>query len=140
MEEKKYEEFFDYCKAHLLEKLSDYRGQTLYACDLGYTLCEGENADGTLTYSTYEACKYLQAWWFECGEYWEYERSNFGENSRNPFDAPEAYMVCMVIQGVSDILSQCKSIDDAWNERIVLDDCFLSTLIEEIEDVTGIRW
>ena len=140
MEEKKYEEFFDYCKVHLLDKLEDYKGQTYYACDLGYTLCEEENVNGTLVFNAYEAKKYLQAWWLECGEYWEYEKFHFGKNMHNPFDNPEAYMVCMVMQGVCDILSQCKSIDDAWNDEVTLDDYFLPILIEEIEEVTEIRW
>lgn len=140
MEEKKYEEFFDYCKAHLLEKLEAYEGQTHYACDLGSILCEEENVNGSLTYSTYEAQRYLQAWWFECGDYFQYEKDNFGEVIHNPFENPEAYMVCMVIEGVQDILSQCKSIDDAWNEKVTLDEKFIAALKEEIEEVTEIRW
>lgn len=140
MEEKKYEAFFDYCKQHLLEKLEDYKGTTHYACDLGYTLCEGENCDETLTYSSYEANKYLQAWWWECGEYFQYEKDNFGENLHNPFENSEAYMVCMVIEGVCSILSQCKSINDDWNEKVTLDEKFMEALKEEIEEVTEIRW
>ena len=140
MKEKKYEEFFDYCKAHLLERLEAYRGTSHYGADLAFSLCEEENANGTLTFSTYEANKYLQAWWFDCGEYWEHEKFNFGEHTHNPFDKPEAYMVCMVIEGVGSILSQCKSINDNWNEEITLDEYFLKDLREEIEEVTEVQW
>ena len=139
MEEKKYKDFFDYCKEHLLEQLEAYEGSTHYACDLGCTLCE-DARNGTLTFSTYEAQKYLQTWWWECGDYWEYEKFHFGEHMHNPFDAPEAYMVCMVIRGVEDILSQCKSIEDNWNEEVTLDEDFLKNLRSEIDEVTGIRW
>ena len=140
MEEKKYEQFFDYCKQHLLDKLEDYEGQTHYACDLGFILCEGENCDGTLTYSTYEAQKYLQAWWWECAEYFDYQKFNFGEILHNPFENPEAYMVGMVIEGVRSILSQCKSIDDAWNDGVTLDEDFLKQLREDIDQVTEVQW
>lgn len=135
-----YEDFFDYCKEHLLQRLDEYEGTTQYACDLGYTLCEDENVNGTLTFSTYEAKQYLKEWWDECGEYLEYENFNFGENRHNPFENPEAYMVCMVIQGVRSILDQCNSINQSWNDRIELNEEFLEKLREEIEEVTEIKW
>ena len=135
-----YEDFFDYCKEHLLQRLEDYKGTSEYACDLGYTLCERENCDGTLTYSTYEAKQYLKEWWDECGEYLEYENRNFGENRYNPFENPEAFMVCMVIEGVNSILSQCESINEAWCDNIELSGEFLEKLCKEIEEVTEIKW
>lgn len=134
------ETFFDYCKEHLLQKLDEYEDTVHYACDLGYDLCEGENVAGTLTYSTYEAKKYLKEWWDECGDYYEYAKDNFGELPTNPFENPEAYMVCMVIQGVCDILSQCESIDNSWNDKVALDENFLEKLREEIKQVNEIRW
>ena len=135
-----YEDFFDYCKEHLLQRLDEYEGTTQYVCDLGYTLCESENINGTLTFSTYEAKQYLKEWWDECGEYLEYENLNFGENRHNPFENPEAYMVCMVIQGVRSILDQCNSINQSWNDRVELNEEFLEKLREEIEEVTEIKW
>ncbi len=138
MEERK--NFFDYCKSHLLQRLEDYAGTTHYACDLQYDLTEKENVDGTLTYSTYEAKEYLRLWWDECAEYWEHEKFNFGENRHNPFDNPEAYMVCMVIEGVGAILSQCPSIDKAWNDHVELTEEFIARLRTEIEEVSEIQW
>lgn len=123
-----------------MEKLNEYAGTTHYACDLGIILTEEENTNGTLTYSTWEAKEYLRYWWYDCAEYWDYEKANFGENLNNPFDRPEAYMVCMVIEGVRSILSQCKTIDDAWNEQIELTDEVVAQLKAEIEEVTEIRW
>ena len=135
-----YEDFFDYCMTHLLQRLEAYEGTSEYACDLGYKLCEEENVNGTLTFSTYEAKQYLKEWWDECGEYLEYENSNFGENRYNPFNDTEAFMVCMVIEGVYSILSQCKSINEAWNDKVELNGEFLEKLRGELEYVTKIQW
>ena len=140
MEERKYESFFEYCYEHLLEKLKEYESTSEYACDLGYKLCEDENVNGTLTFSTYEAKQYLKEWWDECGEYLEYENFNFGENRHNPFENPEAFMVCMVIAGVNSILCQCESINEAWNDKVELNEKFLEKLRGELEYVTKIQW
>ena len=134
------ESYFDYCKQHLLERLDAYIGTSHYACDLGYYLCEEENANGSLTFSRKRAMEYLKAWWFDCGDYWEYEKDNFGEHPHNPFDNPEAFMVCMVIHGVDNILSQCRPINEAWNDTINLSDKFVAELKKEIEEVTDILW
>lgn len=140
MEERKYEDFFDYCMTHLLQRLEAYEDTSEYACDLGYKLCERENCDGTLTYSTYEAKQYLKEWWDECADYIEYENFEFGENRHNPFENPEAFMVCMVIAGVNSILNQCESINEAWNDEVELNEAFLEKLRGELEYVTKIQW
>ena len=44
------ETFIDYCKNYVLEHIDGYEGQEVYLCDLGFTLTEGPNCDGTLTY------------------------------------------------------------------------------------------
>lgn len=134
------ESYFDYCKQHLLERLDAYIRTSHYACDLGYYLCEEENANGSLTFSRKRAMEYLKAWWFDCGDFWEYEKDNFGEHPHNPFDNPEAFMVCMVIHGVDNILSQCRPINEAWNDTITLSDKFVAELKKEIEEVTDILW
>ena len=130
MEKEKKEGFVEYCKNYILEHIDDYEGQDHYACDFAMTLTEGPNIDGSLTYSSYEAKQYLKEWWDECGEYWDYEKDNFGEHTHNPFDNPEAYMVCMVIEGVASILSNCPEIEDNWNEKIEL----TAEVIQNIKD------
>ena len=130
----KIESFFDYCKNYIIDNIENWEGQTKYACDLGDYLTEGPNVDGSLTYSTYRAKEYIREWWYEAGEYWEYEKNNFGENTHNPFDNPEAYMVCMVIEGVNSILSRCQYIEDNWNEEITLDEATIKIIIEQVKE------
>lgn len=124
----------DYCKDFIIDNLPDYLGINVYGCDLGYIITEGINADGSCTYSTYEAKEYLKFWWDEAADYFQYEKDNFGENLHNPFENPEAYMVCMVIEGVNSLLSKSKFIENNWNNNIKLTEKNIDRIIREIKD------
>ena len=134
-EEEEIPEFFDFCKDFILDKIEDYEGSYVYGADLGIYLTEGINADGTFTYSTEKAKKYLQDWWADAAEYSEYEEMNFGQSS-NPFENVEAFIVRMVIEGVRTILSRCKFVDDKWNDKFELTAEIISTIKEEVEEQT----
>ena len=67
------ESFIEYCKNYIIDHIEDYEGQSHYACDWGSILTEGANCDGTLTYSTEKAKEYLKEWWYDCGQYFEYD-------------------------------------------------------------------
>ena len=131
------ENFVQYCKDYILDHIDDFEGKSEYGCDWSYTLTQSPNVDGTLTYSTYEASQYLKEWWDECGEYWEYEKDNFGEHLHNPFEEPEAYMVCMVIEGVSAILSNEPHIEESWDEKLELTAEVVTAIKEYVEEFSG---
>lgn len=138
--EEQCESFLVYCKEWIKEHIEGYIGQTFYGCDLGITLTEGPNCDGSCTYSRYEAVEYLKEWWWEAADYFEYEKSEFGlESIHNPFDNPECYMVCMLIEGVNDLIAQCEVIDKNWNDKFELTEEIAQQICEEIEDF-DIRW
>lgn len=125
------ESFIDYCKNYVLEHIDEYEGQEVYLCDLGFTLTEGPNCDGTLTYSIHDAIEYLREWWYEASDYFQYEKDNFG-TPRNPFENPEAYMVCMVIEGVRALIDDAVDtlgMNDQWNDEVEL----TADLIEKIK-------
>lgn len=126
--------FVEYCKAYIIENIDDYEGTEVYACDFTTSITDGPNIDGTLTYSTNEAIEYLREWWYEAGEYWQYEKDNFGENQHNPFENPEAYMVCMVIEGCASILSRCPDLEDNWNDKIELTAEIIHNIKEFVEE------
>ena len=134
--EKEIKGFIPFCKEKILSELENYDGQTVYACDLGITLTEDINANGTFTYSRELAKEYLKEWWNDASDYWDYEKWSFGENQHNPFDNPEAYIVAMVIEGVNVLLSKCPLIDDNWNDEIELTDDVVSTLKEQVEELS----
>ena len=130
------ETFIDYCKQYIYDHIDGYRGQRVYPCDLGYTLTDGPNCDGTLTYSRAEAIEYLKEWWDEAADYYDYERDNFGTGGHNPFDNPEAYMVCMVIEGVAALISQAfdriEGVD--WNEKVELTGDLIEQITEKVNE------
>ena len=132
--EAKLETLTDYCQDFIIDHLPNYTGTIVYGCDLGYKITECINIDGSCTYSTYKAKEYLKLWWDEAADYFQYEKDNFGENLHNPFENPEAYMVCMVIEGVNSLLSKSKFIDDNWNNNIELTDKNINKIIREIKN------
>lgn len=131
------ESFKDYCKNYILDHIDGYEGQSHYGCDFAFILTEAPNADGSLTYGTNKAKEYLREWWDECGEYWEYEKDNFGEHLHNPFDEPEAYMVCMVIEGVNAILAKEPHIEESWNDKLELTEEVIAGIKEYVEEFDG---
>lgn len=43
--------YVEYVKDFILENLPNYECMVVYGCDLGYTITEGINANGSATYS-----------------------------------------------------------------------------------------
>lgn len=129
------EQFIDFCKEKINDELDNYAGQTVYAADLGFTLTEDINANGTFTYSRELAKDYIREWWDDANDYWQYEEFNFGEHCHNPFDNPEAYTVCMVIEGVRGLLAKCPFIDENWDEEIELTEENINLIKEQIAEI-----
>lgn len=116
------EDFVTYCKNYIADNIDEHEGEKVYLCDFGFALTEYPNCNGTLTYSREEAKDYIREWWDEADDYFQYEKDNFG-TSRNPFENPEAYMVCMVIEGVRTLIDRAITalgLDDQWNDEVEL--------------------
>ena len=120
-------DFITYCKNYVADHLGDFEGQTKDSYDLGVDITMGPNCDGTLTYSRDDAREYLREWWDEASDYYEWEKSTLGE-TRNPFEDPEGYMTCMVIEGVRYL------IDCAVNE-LGFDGDYMELTPETIERI-----
>ena len=95
--------FVEFCKDYITAHMDEYVGEEVYGCDVSWLLMDGANADGTLTYNRYMAVDYLHEWWDDCGDFFNYEKDNFGEVLHNPFENPEAFMTAMVIEGIGYI-------------------------------------
>jgi len=128
--------FIPFCKDFIKEHLGEHEEETHYACDLGYFLAEEINANGTFTYSRELAKDYLKEWWDDAAEYAEYEKFSFGEYEHNPFVNPEAYTVCMVIEGINGLLSKCQLIGDNWNDEIELTEENIALLKEQVDELS----
>lgn len=131
--------YIDYCKDFIIDTLPNYEDQTVYMCDLAITLTESINIDGSATYSTYEAKEYIKAWFDEAGEVYQYQKDNYGECLHNPFEEPEAFHVCMIIEGVRSLLSQCETVDNNWNEETELSIDNIHAILEELKEVEEIE-
>lgn len=133
----KIENFIDYCKSHIENEIDGYKGQSVYLCDLGWTLTEGANADGSLTYSSALARDYLKEWNDEAAEYWNLEQSEYGRHYQNPFDNPEGYMVCMVIHGVNILIDYAINelgLEDKWNDKIELTEELIKKIVDKVNE------
>lgn len=126
--------FLQYCRDYIKDNIHDYVGQDHYASDLSYTLTQGPNANGTLTFNRHDAMEYLREWWWDCADYFDWEVDNLG-CVRNPFDNPEAYMVCMVIEGVNILISQCSFMDEHGDGLFELTAEIADSICSEIDDL-----
>lgn len=110
--------YVDYCKGEIedgLNELANYETEVDLS-DLGDTITESMNVNGSATFSTYKAKQYIKEWFEEAGMCYEYEQNNFGEVLHNPFEEPEAFHVCMIIHGVNVLLNESKTIQDLEND------------------------
>lgn len=122
----------------IIDKLYDYEGTEVYACDLGYKLFEGENIDGTFTYSSYEAKQWVKENFDDIGEVWEELQFQFGGDflkDYNMFDNPEKFMVLIILESASYLIGKCKLIEDNWNDEITLDKKTIETLKEQLKEL-----
>lgn len=134
------QDYVEYIKEFIKDKLPEYEGTEVYCCDLGYTLTEGINADGTATYNRQEAMEYIKEWFDEAADVYNYQVENYGQACQNPFENPEAWMVCMIIEGVNSVLGQCEYINENWNDEIILTEEIIQIINEYVEEITEINF
>lgn len=130
----------DFVKNAITEKLELYNGNNYYACDLGYMLFEEENINGTYHYSTVAAKKWII-------KYFEYLDEIVGEIAFNfdedfckklivdIFHNPERFAVVIILEVASYMLSQCKTIEEKWDDEIILNDEMIKKLKKELKEV-----
>jgi hypothetical protein len=90
-----HEKFITDLKADIIDKLSDYKGSSIYAAELAYTLFEGENCSGSVFCNTWKTKEFIKENFDLFGELLEYWSDNVGE-TLNPFLEPEK---CHVLVG-----------------------------------------
>ena len=117
--------------SELVEKLNEYKGSSIYGCDLAYTLLEQYNVDGSYTYNTKKSVELIKEYWDDMGEVYEYVVNNL-EVHCNPFEEPEKFLVIMLLEEANALLTQCEIVDKYWNNTIELNDENIKTIIEEL--------
>lgn len=120
----------------LIDNLYNYEGSDVYSCDLAYTLFEGYNVDGSITYSTYEAQEWIKKHFNELGEIVEEIKFQLGsENIPNIFDEPEAFMVVIYLEVANYLCGKCELIDKNWNDKIKLNKKTIETIKKQLEEL-----
>lgn len=130
----------EFVKGLIIDKLDLYKDQKHYACDLAYTLFEEENVNGTYHFSTYKAKKWIEEHFDDLGEIVEEISSNFDEEFIKKFivdifDNPERFVVVIILEVANYLLSQCKTINEKWDDEIILNDEIIKKIEKELEEV-----
>ena len=129
----KYDTWEDLVKDLIEERLYQYENQDVYCCDLAYQLFEGENIDGSFTYSTYWSKELVKKYWDDLNEVYDNYIWNVGtENSINVLDEPEKFIVVMLLEQAQTTLSKLDFIDKNWNDEITLNKKNIETIISQL--------
>lgn len=116
------------------DKLDNYKDVSTYGCDLAYTLFEGENVDGSMTYSTYWSIELIRKYWDDFADiYQEYVDST--GSTLNPFDSAESFVVVMLLEEAQNILSESQFISDNWNNKITLDTKTINKINKDLDNL-----
>lgn len=135
-------DFKSWLEEMISDALDDYKDHSrdVYGAELAYTLFEGQNIDGSVTYSTYAAKEFIKEHWDAAGDYHEYMKENFGEVTHNPFDNPEAFQVGMLLEGAQQLLSDCAIVQENWNNNIELNACTTAFIKDDLGLDTDDVW
>jgi hypothetical protein len=128
-----YESWEDLVKDLIIDRLEQYKDQKIYACDLGYKLFEGENVDGSFTYSTYWSIELIHKYWDDFGDLYENFVNMTGCNL-NPFESAEAFVVNMLLEQSNKIIGNLDYIIKHWDNEIILDKKTINKIVKELKN------
>lgn len=82
--------------SRMIDHLDDLEGRDGYVSELAFTLFEGENIDGSMTYSTYKAELWIAEHFHDLADVVEDIAADW-DITPNPFSNPEKFMVQVVL-------------------------------------------
>jgi hypothetical protein len=118
-------------KNQIIDKLNDYDGVNYYGCDLSSTLFEGENANGTVLFNTYQTKEFIKENFDLFGDLVEYCKDNM-DMTLNPFSEPEKAHVILLLEASQSILSKLPTIEKEWNNEIELTPKMIKKITKEL--------
>ena len=116
----------------IISRLNDYKNTNFYGCDLAYTLFEGENANGSVLYNTYQTKEFIKENFDLFGDLVEYVKDNIGM-VLNPFSEPEKAHVILLLEASQSILSKLPTIEEFWNDEKELTPKLIKQLTKELK-------
>jgi hypothetical protein len=123
----------DYIITETIDNLKELEGLEVYGANLAYKIFESANVDGSYTYSTYEAVKWIKKYFDSLGEIVE-EMQGEGLNAPNPFDEPEKFQVVILLEGASYLIGQCQTVNEFWNEKKTLTKKIINKICKELRE------
>jgi len=133
-------DFKEWLQEKIAEALDNYSDTSVYGCDLVITLFEGENVNGSILFNTEDAKEFIKDHWDDAGEIHTYLKENL-EMVINPFDEPEKFHVCMLLEGAREMLNNNTSelLNEYWNDHLELTDASIAILKSDIGIDTGLE-
>ena len=119
----------------IISRLNDYKGTINYMCDLSSILFEGENADGSVLYSTYQTKEFIKENFDLFGDLVEYVKDNM-DYTLNPFSEPEKSHVILLLEASQSILSKLPTINKFWNDEKELTPKLIKKLTKELKELS----
>lgn len=114
----------------MIERLDSVEDLGGYPCDLAYLLYEEDNYNGVITGYAYfsDAKEWINTFWEELKEEMEDYQFNFGEYP-NPFENECAFMVKIVLNAASRLITNSEWVNEHWNEEVT----YTKEIVEQIK-------
>lgn len=121
----------EYVASLMLDSLEDYEGHEIYNGDLGFTLLENANWDGTITYSRVAAIEWLNEYWDDVGEIVGHmvDAGYDADALLDLWSNPERFMA-MVVLFYSRYIEPYIS-----DDKYILDEENIKNIREQLEDI-----
>lgn len=100
----------------MIDVLEGMEGRDGYVSDLAFTLFEGENIDGTMTYSTYKASQWIAEHFHDLADVVEGIAADW-DITPNPFSNPEIFMLQVVLYVAEQLVYQSAYLARSQNEE-----------------------
>lgn len=121
---------------YIVDKLHDFEGCTEYCSDLASTLLDDEKQQGFITPYNKESRKWALSHFDDIEtklkETWDPEISEYIQ--KKFWNDPNGFMFCVYLETARDLLSQCKTINENWNDKLELTPEVIETIIKEMEE------
>ena len=115
----------------LKDKLDEHEGNFFYGCDLAYDLLQQYNVDGSYTYNNNKAMLWVQEHFNELADIVD-DMTEEGLPPVNVFKDVEGFMVSVMLYVANDLLGQCETVTEVWNDEFILDTETINKIKEEL--------
>lgn len=124
-------------KDYLIDKLEEIKGQNEeeYGCEIS-SLLMIEDFGNECIIDNYNDIQWIGDNFSDLGEIVEEIKFQLGsDNIPNVFDESEKFRLLVYSEVASYLLSECKYIDENWNDNIVLTDEAIEIIQKQLEEI-----